>query len=143
MNLDYLRKLANRKRFTAEEKEMLRAWADAHGIKFNKSCPDCWRDLVAQLYRIATRAAAPVGGKTPKGYQLKPGTDFILIVGGRTWRVSERTLTDKTAEEWLRYGMSRTHFAAMPETESETETDTDTETETETKDEDNGEDTVQ
>lgn len=143
LDLQFLERMKMRKRFTNEEKELLTKYAAKYGKRVNTGCPDCWRDLVISLCAQGRKESAVVGGITPRGYQLKAGTDFILWAGGLHFHVCEKELSDENVSLWLRYGLHPSNFERMPDAESKEDVQKEIEESETQSDADNGENAIQ
>lgn len=113
-NYDFFVKLAEKKKYTAEEKRTLETYAAEHGIEINKSCPDCYADAAAQLAIIYK----PKEEKKAGGFVLRDDIDIVLdsYPHGR-FHVCPATCTDENARKWIEAGIPRRFFAHIPEGE--------------------------
>ena len=113
--LDKLTKWANKRTFTAKEREEIVRLAAKHGIEINPLCPDCYRDSVIQLYSIYKPKDEP---QDKGGYVLREGMDVVLHArNGNDYHICEATLTKANALKWLANGAPSTIFAKMPKDE--------------------------
>lgn len=113
--LDKLTKLADKRTFTAKEREEIVKLAAEHGIEINPLCPDCYRDAVIQLYSIYKPKEEP---QDKGGYVLRDGLDVVLHSrNGNEYHICEATLTKANALKWLANGAPSTIFAKIPKDE--------------------------
>ena len=110
-----VKKLADKQKFTAKEREYIVKLAAKHGIEINPLCPDCYRDAVIQLYGIYK----PKGETRDKGgFVLRDGLDVYLHArNGNEYHICEATLTKANALKWLANGAPSTICAKMPKDE--------------------------
>ena len=97
-----LKELAQKRRFSNEEKLFLREKAAENYIKFTEraGCQACFQDLAIEIYN-KTRKKEPVKSK----YQLKDGVDVVIVATGE--RINAATMTDAWAEKLIKAGLKK------------------------------------
>lgn len=105
-----IKDLASKKRFSATEKEFLKAEAAKFGIKFEdrKNCSNCFQDLALQIYAKQNKKADT---QSESEYILKPGADIRFVDSGI--RVNEATFTNEIGAMLVRKGLTK-YLAKYP-----------------------------
>lgn len=95
-----------RTKCTTAERELIVEYAAKHDLHLNTLCPDCYKDVAAELYGMYRPKPAEDDSK----YVLRPGLDVRF----NGLRVCETTLTDDMAERILRAGFPERFFIKLP-----------------------------
>lgn len=101
-DLKKLRALADRKRFSKEDKAYIEAFSREVGCDFKTTkCPDCYRDQVILLISKLGKKAVPEDGRK---YALREGLDVIYL----GVRICDATITtDEQIEQLLTKGFPK------------------------------------
>lgn len=104
--------LADKKRYTAEEKAEIEAKAQEYGIKLVKRCSQCYQDAAMQI----ALANKPQTQQEKGEYELCDGIDITLdsFRFGRL-HVCPANCTPANARKWLDAGIPRKFFKRLPE----------------------------
>lgn len=116
-NYDFFSKLANKSRFSVDEKVVIKEHADKHGIAINSRCSSCWKDAVVQLALIYKPKEEM---RIVSGYVLRDDIDCILdsYKYGRL-RINQALATKENVEKWIAAGIPMRWFKQVPNESNE------------------------
>lgn len=100
-----IKKMASKKRFTADEKSFLINAAEVYGIDFTvkNDCSSCFADLALLIYNHEKKLK--ITPKTISKYKLRDGVDVVIAATGE--RINAATMTDEWAERLIKAGFKK------------------------------------
>lgn len=116
-NYEYFSQLAQKSRFSVDEKVVIKEHASQHGITINSRCSSCWKDAVIQLALIYKPKEE---GKPAEGYVLRDDIDCVLDSPryGRM-RINAALATEENVKLWIKAGMPFRWFKQVPNENNE------------------------
>ena len=113
---DEMRKLADKKRLTAQDKALIETLAKEHGIALNKKCPNCYHDAAIQIALQLKPKESTEDGE----YELRSGIDITLhSFRYGTIHVCAANCTPANARRWVEAGIPLNFFKKYPHDSNE------------------------
>ena len=108
------KRVVNRGRSSAEEKEVIAEECKARGIELNTRCPNCYIDAAAQIFSQLNASEVkdqePAPEEDGRKYVLRSGVNVLC----NCVHVCEATITDELAEKLVAVGFPLIYFAKYP-----------------------------